>query len=138
MARKSPKKDAASDGAKVIQIEDARELVTVPLDSALWDPKRRNAITVGTGAIVRLCPPTTAADDTVRGLREAYEKAGATRVVVLPRPKAELLPEDARAVEAEEPAGAREAVAQVVAETNTKDRGALSALCEKIMSEEGL
>jgi hypothetical protein len=141
VARKKPEKKeknpAVQDGT-VRKVGDARALLTVEQESALWDPDRRCAVSVPRGAIVRLRPPATATDDDVARVRDCYEKLGAERVSVLPRPKAEVVP--AR-VAREAPAraeSARAAVLALVEEANTKDRATLRSLCEMVMAEVGL
>lgn len=120
-----------------VDVKDSRQLITVPVDSPIWggSPPHTRAMKQIAGAIVRLRPPEKATDDDVEGIRGFFLKYGASKVVVLPRPRSELLPSKAEKATA---VGAREAVTTLIAESNSKDRTALENLCEKVMAEVGL
>jgi hypothetical protein len=90
------------------------------------------------GAIVRLQPPIDATDEDIARVTRAWAQRGVARVIVLPRPKAALVPEKAAREAPAQAYGAREAVLSLVAESNSRDRDALQRLCEKIMGEAGL
>lgn len=156
MARKKPAKPAADPVGSVppksgkaakpkkqgnvlaVTVSGARGLHTVEPDHYSWkDGPDLRADPIEPGAIVRLRPPATATDAEVERSRKAFEEAGAARVTVLPRPRAELLPEKAAGAP-QKAVGAREAVLSLVEESSSKDKGALRALCEKVMAEVGL
>ena len=120
-----------------VSLDDARQLLTVPVDSSIWggSPPHARAMKKIAGAIVRLRPPEGATDDTIAEVRAFFVKYGAEKVIVLPRPRAELLPSK---VEKAKAVGAREAVNALVAEANSKDKAALEKLCERVMGEVGL
>lgn len=118
-----------------VPLESARELLTVPVDSPLWSKGIFNSRVPIGGSIVRLRPPETATDDEVEDARKFFLNAGAAKVVVLPRPRAELLPEKAPKAKA---VGARDAVVALVEESNSKDKDALRKLCDRVMGEVGL
>lgn len=123
------------ESVRHVSLEGARELYTVATDSPLWGGSPPRKLSRFKGAIVRLRPPETASDDTVEEIRQFFLKHEAAKVIVLPRPRAELLPEKVTKAKA---VGAREAVTALIEESNSKDRGALRTLCEKVMGEVGL
>lgn len=125
------------ESVRHVPIEESRALLTVPIDSPIWggSPPHSRAMKKIEGAIVRLRPPEGATDDTLEEVRGFFLKYGAAKVVVLPRPRAELLPAKAAKVKAE---GAREAVTALVEESNSKDKAALEKLCETVMGKVGL
>ncbi len=139
MARKKNANTVPTGTAKVDarSFGDSRLLVTVDSDHPDWGRLDRLA-GVGNveGAIVRLRPPFGVSDDDVARMRGHYENAGAARVTVLPRPRAELLPE--KTIEPKKVTGARDAVLALVEESNSKDRDALRQACEGIMAKAGL
>lgn len=130
-----------NDGQVEVRKVDTRRLYTVEPDRSEWLHTER-VLGVGPkeffeGAIVRLRPPATATDVDVDRVRTFYEKAGAAKVSVLPRPKADVIPQDVQQAPAKA-VGAREAVLSLVEESNTKDRDGLRAFCERVMAECGL
>lgn len=149
MARKKPAKavptgtvpESTHDDGKIeVRKIDTRRLLTIDVDHPIWD-KGEKLIGVGgepvKEAIVRLRAPVKATDIDVERVRRAYEEAGAAKVTVLPRLRTEVLPQDVQQSPAKA-IGAREAVLCLVEESNTKDRDALRALCERVMGECGL
>lgn len=118
-----------------VSVEGARELLTIPPDAPIWGGSPPSYRTKVDGAIVRLRPPEKATDDDVEEIRKFFLGKGAAKVIVLPRPRAELLPSK---VEKAKAVGAREAVTALVEESNSRDRESLHRLCEKIMGEVGL
>lgn len=120
-----------------VPLESARELYTVPVDSPIWGGSPPTRLSRFEGAIVRLRPPEQATDDAIEEIRGFFLKHGAVKVVVMPRPRAELLPSKAPRAQAKA-VGAREAVVGLVEESNSKDKGALRKLCEHVMGEVGL
>lgn len=157
MARKKPTQEpstAPRESVRHVPLEGHRRLYTVAPDDACWRSERSTRPDV-TGAIVRMRPPADATDDAIAKLRKEFEQQGAARVFVLPRPRAELLPGKNQVcpgcrdgvgclfpIKCELPkakaVGAREAVASLVEESNSKDKDALRTLCEKVMSKVGL
>lgn len=144
MARKKPTGEGVaaqlgtdprgSDGVRRETFEWSRELVTVEPTEPFWAgtlPKRKYD-----GAIVRLRPPATAGDEDVAAARLFFEKRGAERVIVLPRPRAEVVPQESISATTSE--SARAAVLALARESNSTDRNALAAFVEEIMAEEGL
>lgn len=85
------------------------------------------------GSIVRLRPPPAAPPEVVERVRAAALACGAAAVQVVPAPKAEPLPDEAREAPAKS-VTAREAVASLVEAANVEDRPALAALCEELMA----
>lgn len=109
----------------------SRTLVTI------GNGKKPLTVEVPPGAIVRIRPEQDWPEGEEEQLRAAFEKAGAARVFVIPRPRADVVP----AREAPAKAwieGPRAAVLALVSESNATDREGLRALCEKVMEEEGL
>lgn len=125
------------ESVRHVDVADPRQLMTVAVDSPIWggSPPHMRAMKKIAGAIVRLRPPENATDDTVQEIRAFFLKYGAAKVIVLPRPRSELLPSKVEKAKAQ---GAREAVTALVAESNSQDKKALEKLCEKVMSEVGL
>lgn len=123
-----------------VPIEGSRYLITIPADSHGWSAEelgehfRRLNIE---GAIIRLRPPEKASDDDVERVRKFFEGAKAERVIVLPRPRSELLPSLA-ASKVQKAVTARSAVTSLVDESNSKNKEALRKLCEHVMSKVGL
>ncbi len=130
---------AATDPRESVErvpFSKARELMTVQPGDGCWKgtlPKRKKF----DGLIVRLQPPATATDEEVAALRKFYEARGAERVFVSPRARSAVLPEKAMTTSVPKET-ARQAVVALVAESNAKDKASLHALCELVMSEEGL
>jgi hypothetical protein len=118
--------------------ETARELATIPPEALLWAEKSNYKWKPVEGSIVRLRPPADATDEAAERVRSYFVNAKAARVIVLPRPRAELVPDAVVQAARGKAFGARDAVASLVAESNSKDGEALSKLCEKVMSEVGL
>lgn len=126
---------APRESVRHVKLEGSRELYTVPVDSPVWGGSPPTRMSRFKGAIVRLRPPEKATDDTVEEIRGFFLKYGAAKVVVLPRPRAELLPSK---VEKAKAVGAREAVTALIEESNSRDRESLRCLCEKVMGLVGL
>jgi len=110
----------------------ARALVTVTSEEGETDPRRVE----WPGAIVRIRPKASDTEQRVEEMKRELQRLGAERVVVLPRPRAEVVPE--REKRAQRPEDARAAVASLVAESSVEDRGSLASLCEEIMARNGL
>lgn len=121
-----------------VKLDGSRELATIPPESLIWAPENNFKWKPGAGAIVRLRPPADASDADVERASEYFRKAGAERVTVLPRPRAEVIPAEAHERSPEKALGARDAVLSLVAESNSKDKEALAKLCERVMAEVGL
>ncbi len=152
MARKKPEKTPASvrtiplplpptdqdRSVRRVTLDGSRRLLTIEAEDKLWDAKRRSAVAGIDGAIVRLRPPAAATDEQVEVLRAFFEKAGAERVTVLPRPRADVVPADAHEKSRTSAVGARRAVESLVEESNSRDKSALGKLCERVMAEVGL
>jgi hypothetical protein len=138
MARKKPagKADLEADTRVSVRGLESRELLTIEPESREWVAGPEGSKKPPRGTIVRLRPPPDATDESLSLLRSFYEAAGAERVITLPRPRAVTLP--AAAMKAEKPTGAREAVEELVAESASKKKPELEALCQKIMGEVGL
>ncbi len=140
MARTKPKKAPTDQDRSVraVKLDGTRELSTIEPDALIWSPESNYKWRPGEGAIVRLRPPIGASDGDVERVREYFQKAGAARVTVLPRPRAEVVPASAAEKRPERAIGARQAVLELVDEANSKDRALLKELCEKVMAECGL
>lgn len=130
---------ARDDRVRRVELKEPRALVTVDVDHPVWkDGSAARPDPATSGAIVRLRPPHTASDADVERVRAHYQNGGAVRVTVLPRLRSEVIPADVSNRRPEKAIGARQAVLEIVEETNSKDRELLLALCEKIMAENGL
>lgn len=138
----STKQIAAAKAARaVVQVplEGARCLVTIEADGSEWEEEPDFRLDpLPPGAIVRLRPPATATDGAIDRLRALFEQAGAARVTVLPRPRADVLPEAVASSVPEKAVGAREAVLGLVEESNAKDKAVLRDLAERVMAEVGI
>jgi hypothetical protein len=132
MARKKP----AADGVQAVPTKNARRLVTIEADHYAWKDGLDRADPIPPNAIVRLCPPLEASDAQIEELKSRI-LLDACRVVVLPKPKSEAVPQAAKEAPARA-VGARQAVIDLVEESASKDKAALRAFCEKIMAEAGL
>ncbi len=121
-----------------VPLAGSRELVTVGPEDGIWKGERETKQGTVEGAIVRLRPPAAATDEEVERVRAEFAGKKAERVVVMPRPRAELVPASVAEAAKGKAYGAREAVLTLVSESNAKDRDALAKLCEQIMSEVGL
>lgn len=126
------------DQVRTVKI-DTRRLLTIDTEHPDWSQlDRRKAVSNVEGAIVRLRPPHTVSDADVERVRVFYEKVGAARVTVLPRPRVDVVPNDVAEKRPEKAIGAREAVLTLIRETNSKDRDLLRELCERVMAECGV
>lgn len=132
---------AKEEGVTPIKVNDPTPLVTIEADDAIWrlgDGDDTREIPRVRGAIIRVRPPADVDDATVDALVALLEGMGARHVFTLPRPRSGVIPEQAQEKNREKAYGAREAVATLVAESNSSDREALEKLTEKIMGEAGL
>jgi hypothetical protein len=121
-----------------VVFNDARELETIePWDQAWkatdWLFGREKYIR----GIVRLRPPIDAPDEKVQDLVHQARERGAEKVIVLPRPKAEVLPAKAlgKKTLVED---ARASVLALVADSNATNKDGLRELVEAVMAEEGI
>lgn len=131
----------AREGVTPVKVPDPTPLVTIEADDAIWklgDGDDTREIQRVRGAIIRIRPPADVDDATVDALVTLFEGMGARHVFTLPRPRAGVIPAEAQEKNREKAYGAREAVATLVAESNSSDREALEKLTEKIMAEAGL
>lgn len=131
------------EGVQVERVAfDSRKLVTIESDDATWseDPPLGRAtrlLEVSEGAIVRLRPGAHVTDEHLERVRAWCLARKPASIVVVPRPRAAVVPNDAIKVVAKH-VGARAAVEQLVEESNAGDRDALRELTSKVMDEEGL
>jgi hypothetical protein len=90
------------------------------------------------GALVRLFPPAAASEERIASVARALEAAGAARVKIVSR---ETPPDVVRRI-VDDPsrseASHREVVVRMADEARSRDRGALKALLDEVMTEEGL
>lgn len=139
-ARESMRQEARRGEPQVIAVEGARELVTIGPDDPIWQVDvvafLEGAGIRCKGMIVRLIPPNTATDEQVAKVRESIADAAAIRV--MPRRKAAVIVATEELPERGAHKRAREIVSQLVGESNTRDRAALQAFCEQVMSRVGL
>ena len=132
-----PRKPPADSRESVtrVEVKDARRLITIGPDDPAW--KRENVLVTADavgGAIVRLKPPPDARDEVIASIRARCEAVGVARVIVLPRPRSEEIPENRPRRGSGD--GAREAVTALALES--AESAALLPLCEQVMGEEGL
>jgi hypothetical protein len=122
-----------------IKLEDSRELLTVEPNDGIWDRSIRESMRPDVeGTIVRLRPSASRSDGEVEEVRAWFEKGGAARVSVLPRPRAEVIPAAVAEHRPDRAVGAREAVTSLVEESNSKNKALLRELCEQVMAKCGL
>lgn len=140
LSRSEPADTDHERSVKPVLLDASRELHTIDSNHPYWSkpptPRAKDPSVVG--AIVRLRPPASATDEQVEAMRKLFAKAGAERVTVLPRPRAEVVPANAHDRACEKAIGARQAVLSLVEESNSKDKKALGGLCERVMAEVGL
>jgi hypothetical protein len=141
MARSKPnpivvQAEAEKSGVRVLRLEGARPLYTVGPASPIWVGKEPEGNF--DAAIVRLQPPVDATDERVELTRAFFLRQKAVKVIVLPRPRAEVIPAAAQKGDKAKAFGAREAVLSLVEESNSKDKDNLRTLCEKVMGVVGL
>jgi hypothetical protein len=138
MARKKKVAEAPT-GVKVEWVPiQGRRLITYEPDSGAWMSPARDyqAGPLVKGAIVRLRPPA-GAEARVEELRVELMREGAERVVVVPPPRADVVPREV--AERSAPAASiRQVVLGMVAESNSGDRGKLGEFVEAVMGEVGL
>lgn len=121
----------------------ARRLHSVLPGSAVWGQVQRAEVDLGwlfesgfEGAIVRLRPPAGIAPAQVEAVKGAVLKAGALAVKVLPPESAgATLPAAAKPIHS---VGVRQVVQEMVEQANTRNRDALRAFAEDVMSKEGI
>jgi hypothetical protein len=116
--------------------DDARLLVTIDADDRRWKQKSPK-LEFQTGSIVRLRPPADTPPEIVQAMRDACAREGASKVVVLPTPRTNVVPQKIATANGGT-IKPRAAVESLVAASTTNDRDALSALCQRVMSEKGL
>lgn len=123
---------------RVVQVgyEKAAAMLTVSPDSHLWQGGRDGL--AAAGMFVRLKPPTGLESVVVEKLKQAFLKAGALAVRVIPAPSAAVLVDSAEAPQVAPHKTIREVVAKMVAEANTADREALATLVETAIAKAGL
>lgn len=143
MARRRERKDVVAQLAiepRVVDVEGARELVTIGPDAPIWKVDLAGAFRTDdlcAGKIVRLIPPHDATDEQVAGVRAAVASAAAVRL--MPRRRvAVVVEEKAQGMGTSAHRRARDVVLQMVEEANTRDRSALRAFCEQVMARAGM
>lgn len=86
---------------------------------------------------VRIRPPHDATDHQIDALRGAYEKLGALDIQVQPRPRAQVVVDQAT-VKKIESTSIRATVEQMVREANSHDPNALGELVQSTLARVGL
>lgn len=137
------KKTAAigSVGSIAFTIPNVRELVTIGERDKLWKTEgaNRHKVVIAAKSFVRVIPPPDASDEAVERVRAACEAAGAERVFVMPRRRADVV--SANAVErasAARVSDVRTVVTRLVEESSFGDKAALQKRLEEIMAGAGL
>lgn len=121
-------------------VDSPRALITIGPESAAWGSGAEAVpIDDARGAIVRLKPPAGATTEAVSALKQGLLSRGARQVLATaPAHSAAPLPEEAIARERAPSLTARQVVGALVEESQHPDKPALAALCERILSENGL
>jgi hypothetical protein len=128
-------RDPVVDGRRVEFVPvSARRLVTIDVGGGREPMLHADEVR---GAIIRVRPAADTPPAEIERARLALMESGAEAVHVVPAPRAAPLPDEA--VEAPvRTADVRAVVGELVAASNVEDRAKLLALCEEIMSENGL
>ena len=108
----------------------ARRLLTIDWDTK-WDPEDAR------DAFVRLRPPATATDEQVEKVRQDVVLAGCKAVRVLPRPRGEVLTQEAKSAPRTRET-LREACLSLVETVATRDREKLREEVESVLVRVGL
>lgn len=117
-----------------VELLDSRRLVTIAPGDDYWKSGVVEGVEKGT--IVRIRPPAEASDEAVENLVRIMRECGAEACHVQPRERAAAVVPRESAKRSS--SSARQVVRDMVAESRSDDRDALSAECEGIMQEVGL
>jgi hypothetical protein len=124
---------------EVVRFSQSANVITIGPESPCWEDLE-NALEYhrdAEDAFVRVRPPAGASDAAVAQVVAAVKRI-AVAVRADPRPRAAVVPESSHAEPAPVAASARAVVLQLVAESHSSGKKALSDLCEQIMGCAGL
>jgi len=119
---------------------ESRDLIEIGPTHPAWKSEAEVVdLDVASGAIVLLRPPVDTQTFRIDQVREALRSSEVLSVRLIAPPRAVVLPTSVtEQPKKTERAAARDVIAALVEESNTKDRDALRETCERVMGKVGL